>query len=87
VRTSNLHNPWIVGNTLVDWLNFIPKRDGKAMDGGDALTQCLKKGPALGGAPKYYRYNAGSGPVYEWDQEARTIMTWAEGPEEEKKGA
>jgi hypothetical protein len=51
VRNSNLHNPWIVGNTLVDWLYFIPKRDGKAMDGGGRINTTLEGGPWFKVAP------------------------------------
>lgn len=64
------------GRTQSNWLHSIPKRSGKNEKDGGRINITFRRAMVKGGTDNYYNYNVGTGPVYQWNEEAREMQIW-----------
>jgi hypothetical protein len=64
------------GTTQANWLHSIPKRGGKNEADGGRINITFRQALVPGGTENYYRYNVGTGPVYQWSKSSREMRVW-----------
>lgn len=65
------------GETQPKWLHSIPKRAGKAGEGG-RINITFRKAMIREGTNNYYNYNVGKGEPFKWSQREGKMVKWTQ---------
>lgn len=63
------------GETQPQWLHSIPKRAGKASEGG-RINITFRKAMIREGTNNYYNYNVGNGEPFKWSERENMMVQW-----------